>query len=113
MRFVFAPGHRGDANYAKNVLEGLRPYSVTADRTYDADHFHQTLRDLGADPVIPLRTESSQPHPCNWRLYKERILVGHFLSKLEQFRRVATRYGKLFASFRGFALIAAIVIWLR
>jgi transposase len=34
-------------------------------------------------------------------------------ARLKQFRRVATRYDKLLRHFRGFVLIAAIVMWLR
>lgn len=46
-------------------------------------------------------------------MYKERNLVERFFGKLKQFRRVATRYDKLLANFKGFILIAAIVIWLK
>ena len=34
-------------------------------------------------------------------------------AKLKQFRRVATRYDKLLCNYRGFVLIAAIILWLR
>ena len=38
---------------------------------------------------------------------------AHFIGKLKQFRRVATRYDKLLANFLGFVKIAAIAIWIR
>lgn len=113
MRFVLAPGHRGDVIYGKALLDGLKPRHVIADRAYDAEHFHDTILDAGAVPVIPPRPERRRPHACNWRLYRERNLIERFFSKLKQFRRVATRYDKLLANFRGFVLIAAITIWLR
>jgi putative transposase len=46
-------------------------------------------------------------------LYKERNLVERFFNRLKQFRRVATRYDKLLANYRGFVLLAAIAILLR
>ncbi|EEQ94323.1 Transposase DDE domain protein [Brucella intermedia LMG 3301] len=102
VRFVLAPGHRGDVIYGKELLAGLNPGYVIADRAYDAEHFHDTILDAGAIPVIPPRPERRRPHPCNWRIYKERNLVERFFAKLKQFRRVATRYDKLLANFRGF-----------
>ena len=43
-------------------------------------------------------------------IYKEPNRVGRFFNKLKHFRRVATRYDKLLASFMGFVTIAAIAI---
>lgn len=99
--------------FGKALLDGLSPRHVIADRAYDAEHFHDTILDAGAIPVIPPRTERRRPHACNWRLYRERNLIERFFAKLKQFRRVATRYDKLLANFRGFVLIAAITIWLK
>jgi transposase len=99
--------------FGKALLDGLSPRHVIADRAYDAEHFHDTILDAGAIPVIPPRPERRRPHACNWRLYRERNLIERFFAKLKQFRRVATRYDKLLANFRGFVLIAAITIWLK
>lgn len=99
--------------YGKDLLEGLKPRHVIADRAYDAEAFHDIILDAGAIPVIPPRPERRRPHACDWRIYKERNLIERFFAKLKQFRRVATRYDKLLANFRGFVLIAAIAIWIR
>ena len=50
--------------------------------------------------------------PVDWSLYKERHLVESFFQKLKWFRRIATRYDKLDASFLAFVYIAAIAILL-
>ena len=113
IRFVLSPGHRGDVIYAKNLLDSLRPAHVIADRAYDAEHFHDTILEAGAIPVIPPRPERRRPYTCDWTLYKEHNLIERFFASLKQFRRVATRYDKLLANFRGFALIAAITIWIK
>ncbi len=99
--------------YAKELLGDLRPGYVIADRAYDAEHFHDTILDAGAIPVIPPRPERRRPHTCDWTLYKERNLIERFFARLKQFRRVATRYDKLLENFRGFVLIAAITIWIK
>ena len=113
IRIVLAPGNRGDVIYAKALIQGLKPAYVIADRAYDAEHFHDSILEIDAIPVIPPRHNRRNPHNCDWRLYKERNLVERFFAKLKQFRRIATRYDKLIQNFYGFVLIAAIVIWLK
>ena len=115
VRVILSPGHRGDVLFGAALLDGLRPGYVIADKAYDADHFHTTIKATGAIAVIPPRPERRPPFPqsCDWHLYKERNLVERMFAKLKQFRRVATRYDKLLQNFRGFVLIAAIGLWLR
>ena len=48
----------------------------------------------------------------DWYLYKERHLVECFFQKIKWFRRIATRYDKLDASFLAFVYLAAIAILL-
>lgn len=98
---------------AAALLDGLKPAAVIADKAYDADHLHQLLRQIRAEPVISPRPDRALKHPCDARLYKERNGVERMFARLKQFRRVATRYDKLLSHFRGFVLIAAIVLWLR
>lgn len=68
--------------------------------------------DAGAEPVIPPRRHRRRPLAYDTALYKERNRIERFFSRLKQFRRVATRYDKLLANFRGFVQIAAIAILL-
>jgi transposase len=112
---ILSPGQRGDVLFGEPLLNGLRPGYVIADRAYDANHFHDTIKAAGAVAVIPPRPQRRPPYPqpCDWCLYKERNLVERMFAKLKQFRRVATRYDKLLQNFRGFVLIAAIMLWLR
>jgi transposase len=46
-------------------------------------------------------------------LYRERNHIERFFNKLKQYRRIATRYDKLGASFLAFVKLAAVRIWLR
>ncbi len=78
-----------------------------------ANHLREAVLDCGAKPVIPLKANRRTPLSYDKALYKERNLVERFFNKLKQFRRVATRYDKLLANYRGFVLLAAIAILLR
>ena len=67
-----------------------------------------------AEPdVIPSKSNRRAPIAYDKALYKERNLVERFFNKLKQFRRVATRYNKLLANYRGFVVLAAITILLK
>jgi transposase len=45
-------------------------------------------------------------------LYRERNVVERLVGRLKEFRRIATRYDKLAASYLAFVQLAAIRIWL-
>jgi len=46
-------------------------------------------------------------------LYRARNLIERFFNKIQQCRRVATRYDKLAANYLAFIKLASIRIWLR
>jgi transposase len=62
--------------------------------------------------VIPqLRTERT-PRLVDWGLYRERNVVERLVGKLKEYRRIATRYDKVAASYLAFVQLAAIRNWL-
>ena len=113
VRLVLGRGHRGDVIYGADLLEGLRPGHVIADLTYDAEHFHDTIVNLGAEPVIPPRPRRRRKHSWDKTLYKERNLVERFFGKLKQVRRIATRYDKLLQNVMSFVTSATIHLLTR
>ena len=113
MRLLFGPGQRHDITRGHELIDGLEPGAVIADKGYDADHLRQAVLDAGAEPVIPARSNRGTPRDYNKTLYKERNRIERFFNKLKQFRRVATRYDKLLANYEGFVQLAAIAILLR
>ena len=92
VRLLFEPSQRHDATRSHELIAGLGPETVIADKGYDADHLHQAIRDAGAEPVIPAKSNRREQRPPDKTLYKERNLIKRFFNKLKQFRRVATRY---------------------
>ena len=70
------------------------------------------LRRRGISAVIPqLRTEKT-PRLMDWGLYRERNVVERLVGRLKEYRRIATRYDKLAASYLAFVQLAAIRMWL-
>jgi transposase len=75
---------------------------LLADRGYDADWIRELARQQGAWAIY------FSPY-----LYRARNLIERFFNKIEQCRRVATRYDKLAANYLAFIKLASIRIWLR
>jgi transposase len=95
---------------------GVSQKTVLADKGYDSDSFVETILDNGGEAVIPWRSSRKLPpvgRKCDWHLYKERHLVECFINKIKHFRRIATRYEKLAASYLSMLHIAGVLIWLR
>jgi transposase len=67
----------------------------------------------GGEAVIPARTNRTVPREIDAERYKDRNLVEQFWAKVEQYRRVATRYEKTSRNFLGMVLFAAITLWLK
>jgi transposase len=100
--------------HAQPLLEGIEQGAVViADKGYDADSVRACIRDHGAVPNIPNRSNRKIKFRWKKAIYRQRNLVERFFNKLKQFRRVATRYEKLGANFFAFVKLASMRIWLR
>ena len=65
------------------------------------------MREAGAIPVIPGRSNRTVPIRHDRRRYRERWRIEATIGRLKNFRRVATRYDKLARTFLDAATIAA------
>ena len=94
------------------ILPVARPRFVLADKGYDGDEVRQDLLLRGILPVIPPRSNRTEPIPCDYRRYRDRNRIERMFNRLKQFRRIATRYDKTALSFLGFLHLAAARLWL-
>jgi transposase len=95
------------------LIEDLPAEAVMADTAYDSDKIRQAIADKGALAVIPNNPSRACKHPLDAHLYAQRHLVECCISKLKQFRRVATRFEKTARNYFAVVTLAAIVLWLR
>lgn len=99
---------------AEALLDGLdRKAIVIADKGYDADRVRLCIRAQGAIPNIPNKSNRKKRYRWKKFIYRQRNLVERFFNKLKNFRRIATRYDKLGATFFAFVQLASVRIWLR
>ncbi|WP_420848456.1 transposase [Phytopseudomonas seleniipraecipitans] len=85
---------------------------VSADKCYDSDVLIETIQQCAAQTVIPARRHRLNPRPLDRRVYRVRNLVERYFQKLKQFRRIATRYGRLTRNYRSMLSLVSAVTWL-
>jgi len=101
-----------------------RPDSVLADKAYSSRAIRAELRRRGIVTVIPeprdqqghrrrRGSRGGRPITYNPIAYRGRNVVERSFNALKHWRGLATRYDKLAAVYRGGAVLAAILSWLR
>lgn len=109
---MITAGQKGDAPAAYGLIAAVAPSaSLAADGAYDSDRLRQTLIERGTLSVIPNNPRRKHLHPFDRQAYRRRNLVEHAFCRLKDFRRVATRYDKLAATYASAVCLAALVIW--
>jgi len=101
-------GQVHDSQVVGEVLDTPRPpLAVTADKAYDSAKVRQQIKDEGALPVIPSRSNTSKKAYCPKRFYRRRHKIENFFCRIKDWLRIATRYDKLKTNFA-----AAITWWI-
>ena len=113
VRLILGPGQQNDMAPACDLIDGVAAEYVIADKAYDADRLYRKAIDQGGDAVVPPRRHRKRQHGYDRALYRERIRVERFFSRIKQYRRIATRYDKLAVTFMGFVTLASIMLWLK
>lgn len=112
LRVILSAGQIADIEFAANLIDPLPVQAVIADKGYDADHFVATIEAAGAQAVIPPRSHRLIQRHFDRHLYRDRNLIERFFARIKHFRRIATRYDKLAASFLSFIHLACTFVWL-
>ena len=81
-----------------------RPQRLAADKGYSYLRIRRWLRDHSIQAVIPQRSDQrryqrGRPLKFDPNAYRQRNAVERCIGRLKEFRRIATRYDKLAASF--------------
>ncbi len=101
---------------ARAALETVgvpRPRGLVADKAYDSGNSGHGCGERGIKPTIP---PIERRRGCPVRVgpgYRERWKVERLFAWLGQFRRLVVRHERLVEVFRGFVLVAFILICLR
>jgi transposase len=106
-------GNVSDIKAAPALLERAgRMRYLLADKGYDPDPLRRSVREAGAAPVIPGRSNRKRQVRYDRERYRGRHLIENAFCRLKNFRRVATRYDKLARNYlSGVALAAVLAFW--
>lgn len=130
MSIILSPGQDGDNPQLLPLLDNIRvnhhgrgrprkrPDAVIADKAYSHLSTRRALRRRGIRFTSPEREDQKRRRrhkalSFDAEEYKRRNVVERCISRLKQFRGLATRYAKRAAYFRSELLIASLVLWLR
>ena len=83
---------------------------MAADAAYDSDGLRSFLLERGTVPVIPNNPTRKRHHPFDETAYRRRNLIERMFGRLNDWRRIATRYDKLAANFAAALRLAAVII---
>ena len=113
LRLMLTGGQVHDITQAEALLTLIEPGTLLADKSYDADHFADSLTARAIKVVIPPKSNRKVKPDCDFALYCERNLVERVFCIIKHFRAVATRDGKTARNFlAGLHLVCALV-WLK
>ena len=90
----------------------IRPDRVAGDKGYSSPTVRRYLKGSGIAAVIPTKADEAPDPTFDRAAYRERNAVERLISRLKQWRRVATRYEKRATNYLAMLTIAAILLWL-
>jgi transposase len=107
-------GQVHDSQVVDEVLKTPRsPLAISADKAYDSEKVRQEIRDEGALPVIPSRSNATKKAYCPKRIYRRRHKVENYFCRIKDWRRIATRYDKLARNFLAANAIVGALCWIK
>ena len=114
LNFTVTGGQVHDSQVVEEVLDTPKsPLAVTADKAYDSQKVRQQIKDEGALPVIPNRSNATKKAYCPKRFYRRRYKIENFFCRIKDWRRIATRYDKLARNFLAAADIVGALYWIK
>lgn len=107
---VFTGGQRADVSKALDLVQGLNPQKVIADKAYDADWLLHYLDSEGIAAIIPPKSNRRQQRDYDRKAYKGRNVIERTINRIKEYKKIATRYEKTTTSFSSLCFLAATFI---
>jgi len=110
-------GERHDAPEGRKSIETVgKDYAgvpLLMDKAYEGDETRGLARANGHEPIVPPKSNRTDPWEYDKKMYKKRNVVERLFRRIKGFRRVCTRYDKTDVMFMAFVQFAFTVIWLN
>jgi transposase len=107
---LLTEGQMSDHKGARLMFKALpEAKAMIADRGYDSDWFREALAARGTEPCIPPTRSRKKALDFDKALYRQRHKIENLFAKLQDWRRIATRYDRCAHTFFSAICIAAAV----
>ena len=114
LHVVLGAGQQHDCKRAVELLQTVaQTGKVLADKAYDTNQVLAAVVALGAEAVIPSQPRRHVARVIDKGCYRQRNQIERLMSRLKQFRRLATRYDKTASSYLGFVHFICALLCLR
>ena len=117
MALILSAGQCHDAPQGRILLETVGKQEthtpLIMDKAYADDETMLVAQLLKFEPVVPPKSNCSNPWECDQELYKLRNQIERLFRLIQGFRRIFTRYDKLDVMYIGFIQLALIFISLK
>jgi len=114
LNFAVTGGQVHDSQVVGDVLNTPKsPLAITADKAYDSEHVRQQIKDEGALPIIPSRSNATRKAYCPKRFYRRRHTIENYFCRIKDWRRIATRYDKLARNFLAATTLVGALYWIK
>lgn len=97
-------------NRSVDLIAGLKPRKVIADKAYDAGWLLHYLDSEGIEAVIPPKRNRTEQRSYDRKAYKSRNVIERIINRIKDCKKIATRYEKTTTSFASLCFLAATFI---
>lgn len=116
VRVRLTAGQRHESTIAHDLLDDalhrLWPDAVAGDKASSTAAIRTRLQAREIEAVIPKRENELGSHEDDPTAYRGRPIIERTFNRLKRFRRIATRYEKLAATYLAMVTLACILEWL-
>jgi transposase len=88
LRFRLTGGERHDITQAAALIEAHEFETLIADTGYDSADFIKSIKEQGAEAIIPPRCNCKEQREIDRHTYKERHLIECLIGKVKHYRRI-------------------------
>ena len=108
---MLAPGNAHDAPEGRKIIAEVAGCGkpLVMDKAYEDDKTRELAIKQGFLPTVPPKTNRKEPWEYDKELYKKRNEIERFFRRIQEYRRVFTRYEKLDIMYLGVIIFALIV----
>ena len=104
--FSLSPGQASDAVEGRELWGGIgplpAPLHLIMDKAYEDNETRQLALDFGIIPVVSPTSNRLEPWEYDRAMYRKRNEIERLFRRLKGFRRIFSRFEKLYVLFLGF-----------